>query len=101
MHARNLKLSQIQMAATHQHRFLLNLRQPEPPVMNWRILLVQSFTARMPLLMVTSAFGLGRRRWSSPQQCYLYRVSVGCQMAARMVHNLLSLLFRQTVAYIN
>jgi len=28
----------------------------------------QSFTARMPLLMATSTFGLGRRRWSSPQQ---------------------------------
>jgi len=36
-------------------------------------LLVQSFTARMPLLMATSAFGLGRRHWSSPQQCYLIR----------------------------
>jgi len=34
------------------------------------ILLVQSFTARMSLLIATSAFGLGRRRWSSPQQCY-------------------------------
>jgi len=31
-------------------------------VKNWRILLEQSFTARMPLLMVTGAFGLGRRR---------------------------------------
>jgi len=39
-----------------------------PSVKNWRILLVQSFTGRMPLLMATSAFGLGRRRWSSPQQ---------------------------------
>ena len=26
----------------------------------------------MPLLAATSAFGLGRRRWSSPQQCYLH-----------------------------
>jgi len=26
----------------------------------------------MPLLTATSAFGLGRRRWSSPQQCYLH-----------------------------
>jgi len=44
-----------------------------PPVKNWRILLVQSFTARMPfLLTASSAFGLGRRRWSSPQQCYLF-----------------------------
>jgi len=33
------------------------------------ILSVQSFTARKPLLVATSAFGLGRRRWSSPQQC--------------------------------
>ena len=32
---------------------------------------MQSLTARMPLLAATSAFGLGRRRWSSPQQCYL------------------------------
>ena len=29
-------------------------------------LLVQSFTARMTLLTATSAFGLGRRCWSSP-----------------------------------
>ena len=43
-----------------------------PPVKNWRILLEQTFTARMPLLMATSAFGLGRRRWSSYQQCYLH-----------------------------
>ena len=33
---------------------------------------MQGFTARMPLLAATSAFGLGRRRWSSPQQCYLH-----------------------------
>ena len=33
---------------------------------------VQSFTARMPLLTATSAFGLGRRHWSSPQQCYIH-----------------------------
>ena len=26
----------------------------------------------MPLLMATSTFGLWRRRWSSPQQCYLH-----------------------------
>jgi len=37
---------------------------------------VQSFTARMPfLLTASSAFGLGRRRWSSPQQCYLLQHS--------------------------
>jgi len=35
---------------------------------------VQSRTARMPLLMATKAFGLGRRRWSSPQQFYLHCV---------------------------
>jgi len=46
----------------------VNLCWPAPPVANWRILLVQSFTAHMPLL---TAFGLERRRWSSPQQCYL------------------------------
>ena len=34
--------------------------------------MVQSFTAHMPLLAATSAFALGRRRWSSPQQCYLH-----------------------------
>jgi len=32
------------------------------PVNNWRILLEQSFTACMPLLMATSTFALGRRR---------------------------------------
>ena len=35
---------------------------------------MQSFTVHMPLLVATSAFGLGRRRWSSPQQCYLHYV---------------------------
>ena len=49
----------------------VNRRQPAPPVKKWRILVVQSFTAHMPLLTATSAFGLGRRRWSSPRQCYL------------------------------
>jgi len=34
--------------------------QPEPAVKNWRILLQQSCTAHMPLLMATSAFGSGR-----------------------------------------
>ena len=38
--------------------------------------MVQSFTARMPLLTATSAFRLGRRRWSSPQVLlYLYCLS--------------------------
>jgi len=53
----------------HHHRFTAiiqaNLRQPAPPVKNWRILLVQSFTARMPLLMATSAFRLDWRGWGS------------------------------------
>ena len=30
----------------------------------------------MPLLTATSAFGLGRRRWSSPQHCYLSQRNV-------------------------
>jgi len=47
----------------------VNLCQPAPPVKNWRILLEQSYTAYMPLLMATSAFRLRRRRWSSPQRC--------------------------------
>jgi len=42
------------------------------PVKNWRILSVQSFTVRMPLLTATGTFRLGRRRWSSRQQCYLH-----------------------------
>jgi len=50
----------------------VDLRSTEPKVNNWRILLVQSFTARMPLLKPTSRFRLGRRRWSSPQQCHLH-----------------------------
>ena len=39
---------------------------------NWSFLLVQSFAVRMPLLTATSAFGLGRRCWRSPQWCYLH-----------------------------
>jgi len=42
------------------------------------ILLVQSFTARMPLLKATSAFGLCRRHWSTPQQCYLHSIRTLC-----------------------
>ena len=49
----------------------VNLHYPAPSVKNWRTLLVQSFTAHMPLLTATSASGLGRRCWSS-QQCYLH-----------------------------
>jgi len=48
------------------------LAKPAAPFKNWRILLVQSFTARMPLLTATSTFRLRRRHWSSPQQCYLH-----------------------------
>ena len=50
----------------------VNMCQLAPPVKNWRILLVQSFTACMSLLTATSAFGLWRRCWSYPQQCYLH-----------------------------
>jgi len=60
----------------HNHRFMaimqVNLCQPASSVNNWRILLVQTFTPHLPLLMATSTFGLGRRRCSSLQQCYLY-----------------------------
>jgi len=52
----------------------VNQRSPAPPVKNWRVLLVQSFTVCMPLLMAASAFRLRRRRWSSLQQCYLHCV---------------------------
>ena len=67
----------------HHHCFTtiihINLRQPAPPVKNWRILLVQSFTARMPLLTTTSTFGLGRRRWS-----FIYAAPYfGCQITKR------------------
>ena len=41
-------------------------------------LLVQNFTTHMPLLAATSAFGLGRRHWSSPQQCYLQCLHTFC-----------------------
>ena len=37
-------------------------------------LLEQSFTACMPLLTATTAFGLGRIHKSSPQRCYLHRL---------------------------
>jgi len=36
--------------------------------------LVQSFSAHMPLLTATRTFGLGRRHWRSPQQCYPHRL---------------------------
>jgi len=38
---------------------------PGTPVKNWRILLEQSFSARMPLLVATSAFRLGMLEFSS------------------------------------
>jgi len=38
---------------------------------NWRILLVQSFSARMPLQTASSTFRLWRKCWSS-QHCYLH-----------------------------
>jgi len=42
---------------------------------------VQSFTARMPLLTATSTFGLERRRWSSPQQCFTARCYASAVLA--------------------
>jgi len=47
-----------------------------PPVKNWRILLEQSFPARVPLLMATNALRLGRRSWSF-QWCYLHCLCTG------------------------
>jgi len=38
-------------------------------VRNWRILLEQSFTAHVPLLMATSTSGIERRCYSNPQHC--------------------------------
>ena len=43
------------------------------PVKKWRILLKQCSTARMSLLMATSAFRLRRKCQSSPRLHYLYR----------------------------
>ena len=63
---------QVKRATQFTATIQVNLRLPAPPVKKWRILLTQSCTARMPLLAATSAFGLRRRRWSSPQQCYVY-----------------------------
>ena len=60
--------------SNNHHRFTaiiqVNMHQPAPPVKNWRILLVRSFTAHMPLLTATSAFGFGKRHWNFLQQCY-------------------------------
>ena len=41
-------------------------------VLSGRILLEQSFTARKFILTATSATAIGRRCYSSPQQCYLF-----------------------------
>jgi len=54
----------------------VNLRQPAPPVKKCRIQLVQSFTARMPLLTATSAFGLGRIDAGVLLNSVIYVVSV-------------------------
>jgi len=43
-------------------------------LMEGGILLEHSFTAHMPLLTETSAFGLERRQQSSPQQCFMHCV---------------------------
>ena len=45
----------------HYHHYTGQSVLAGTPVKNWMILLEQSFTARMPLLTATSAFGLGRR----------------------------------------
>jgi len=50
-------------------------------------LLAQRFTVNMPLLMATSAFGLGRRCWSSPQQCYLHCLSTDQLTKTKVKHN--------------
>jgi len=73
-----------------------NLHKPEPPVKNWKILLKQSFTSCMPLLMTTSAFGLGITHDGSPQWCYLHclctvpdssgKCSLKCRRRAINIH---------------
>ena len=42
--------------------------------------MVQSFTARKPLLAATGAFVLGRRRCSSPQQCFRHCLRTVCRL---------------------
>jgi len=51
-----------------------NLYYPAPPVKNQRILYERNFPACMSLLMAASAFGLGRRNWSSLWRCYFYQL---------------------------
>ena len=53
-----------------------NQHQPAPTLKVWKILLEQSFTVHMFFQKETSAFGLGRRCQSSPQQCYLHRLDI-------------------------
>jgi len=50
------------------------LCQPANSVKNSRILLEQSFNARMILLKSTSTFRLGRKCLCSSQQCHLHRL---------------------------
>ena len=70
------------------HHFMaiiqINLHYTSPPVKNWMILLVQSFTARMPLLMATAKFGLVRKCWSSVEQCYLHCLLVNFENASNI-----------------
>ena len=44
----------------------------------------------MPLQMVTSAFRLWRRRWSSPQQCYVHCLRTSLQ-SLHLIHSSFSL----------
>jgi len=54
----------------------LNLCLLAPPVEKWRrILLEQSFTAHVPMLMVASTFGLGSTCWSS-RHCYQHKLEI-------------------------
>jgi len=56
---------------------------------------VQSFTARTALLTATSAFGLARRRWSSPQQCYLQGLRTYIQFLSYLVQKSTDVYFVQ------
>jgi len=60
----------------------LELKAPVPN-WNWRIWWEQSFTARMPLLMTTSAFRLGSQCQNSPQCCNLHRLRTTLQHCKR------------------
>ena len=68
IHRVSLKWREVEIAIQFHYSWgiiQVSLCLPAPAVKNWTISLVQSFTAHMPLLTATSAFGLGRRRWSS------------------------------------